>query len=74
MKIIKELEHPSFEDRLKELGLFSLEKSRCEGNQLFTRVDSDRTRGNGFKLKEGMWEHRHCKETFRLDVKGKFLY
>ena len=69
-KIIRGLEHLSYEDRLRKLGLFSLEKRRLqadliaafqclkrdynqEGNQLFTQVDSDRTRGNGFKLKKG---------------------
>ncbi|KAK4830308.1 hypothetical protein QYF61_009813 [Mycteria americana] len=78
------MEPLSYENRLRELGLFSLEKRMLRGdlitafqylngvlirstykkygNKLFSRACSNRTRGNGFKLKEG---------RFRLDIRKK---
>ncbi|KFQ71411.1 hypothetical protein N335_01502, partial [Phaethon lepturus] len=80
-KMIWGMEHISYADRLRELGLFSLQKRRLwrdliaafqylkgaykkDGDRLFSRVCCDRTRGNGFKLKES---------RFRLDLKKKLF-
>ncbi|NXD69316.1 BAHD1 protein, partial [Eolophus roseicapillus] len=69
-----------FSDRLGTLGLFSLEKRSCVetseqlpvseggykdvGEGLFIRDCSDRTRGDGFRLKQG---------KFRLDIRNKLF-
>ncbi|PKU33981.1 cd99 antigen-like [Limosa lapponica baueri] len=73
--MVKGLKGKTYEEQLRSLDLFSLKKRRLRGDLItvynflkgdsggedadFSLVTSDRTRGNGMKLHQGM---------FRLDI------
>ena len=82
-KMIHGMEHHSYEDRLRALGLCSLEQRRLqgdpsvskgsykkEGDSLFSRVCGDTTRGNGFKLRRGRLILDIRKKSFTARVVG----
>lgn len=77
--MIKGLENLPYQERLKELGLFSLKKAyadlilvyqylkgsyREEGGPLFTRSHTEKTKDNRYKLYQ---------ERFHLNIRNNFF-
>jgi len=80
-KMIRELEHLSSEERLRELSLFSLEKRRLQGDLL---ADFQCLKGSYKKDGDRLFSRACCDRTrsngfkleesrFRLDIRKNFF-
>ncbi|GAB0191715.1 hypothetical protein GRJ2_001636800 [Grus japonensis] len=81
-KMIRGLEHLSYEERLRELGVFSLEKRRLQGDltaafqylQRAYKKDGDRFFSGAYCSKTRRFNGFKLKESrFRLDIRKKFF-
>ncbi|MCQ4187679.1 hypothetical protein FK515_29345 [Klebsiella pneumoniae] len=81
---MKSLKGKTYDEQLRSLGLFSLEKRRLRGDlitvynfsrrwgdaDLLSLVASDRTQGNGMKLSQGKFRLHITKRFFTERVVG----
>jgi len=81
-KMIRGMEHLSCEDRLRELGLFSLEKRRLWGNLIAAfqylkgtyKKDGGKLLGKAYCDRTRGNGFKLKKGRFRLDIRKKFFY